>query len=133
MFSGRPRGAAARIEVVTHYSRVAAIVIDVPDQQHAGELGSWRAASGQALTRVEQYPEYHGARLHGQTRGRLVRGLGAGEPRVHIDIHTDAREAGVARLERLGAERVRRVNKWWVMRDPAGLMFCVVTDPPGTL
>jgi glyoxalase superfamily protein len=118
---------------VTHYSRVAAIVIDVPDEQHAGELGFWRAASGAALTRYEQYPEYHGARLHGQSLGLLVQRLGDGEPRVHIDIHTDDLEAEVARLERLGAERVRRVNKWWVMRDPAGLMFCVVTDPPGSL
>ena len=37
------------------------------------------------------------------------------------------------RLERLGAERVQSVHSWQVMRDPAGLLFCVVPDPPGTL
>jgi hypothetical protein len=39
----------------------------------------------------------------------------------------------VARLERLGAERVRKVQSWWVMRDPAGLVFCVLPESPGSL
>ena len=52
---------------------------------------------------------------------------------MHVDIHTDDLEAEVARLEGLGAQRVERVAHWWVMRDPAGLPFCVLPDPPGTL
>jgi len=32
----------------------------------------------------------------------------------------------VQRLERLGAVRVEAVESWWIMRDPAGLLFCVV-------
>jgi hypothetical protein len=39
----------------------------------------------------------------------------------------------VARLERLGAERVQKVQTWWVMRDPAGLLFCVLPASPGSL
>ena len=39
----------------------------------------------------------------------------------------------MARLERLGAERVRMVETWWVMRDPAGLLFCVLPVTPGSL
>jgi hypothetical protein len=31
------------------------------------------------------------------------------------------------------ARRVQRVRSWQVMRDPAGLLFCVLPDPPGTL
>lgn len=119
--------------IVTHYSRVAVIVIDVPADRHAPELGFWRAASGAELVPFEQYPEYHGARLPGQDMGLLVQRMGDGEPRVHIDIHTDDLEAEVARLEQLGAHRIRQVDRWWVMRDPAGLVFCVVPDPPGTL
>ena len=38
-----------------------------------------------------------------------------------------------ARLERLGAERVQQVQTWWVMRDPAGLLFCVLAMSPGSL
>jgi hypothetical protein len=52
---------------------------------------------------------------------------------VHIDIHTDDLAAEVARLEGLGAERVQQVNGWWVLRDPAGLLFCVLPEPAGSL
>jgi hypothetical protein len=44
----------------------------------------------------------------------LVQRLDAGAPRVHLDIHTDDLDAEVSRLERLGAERVRKVQSWWV-------------------
>jgi len=39
----------------------------------------------------------------------------------------------VDRLERLGAERVQNVQGWWVMRDPADLLFCVLPISPGSL
>jgi hypothetical protein len=39
----------------------------------------------------------------------------------------------VARLERLGAQRVQQVQGWQVMRDPAGLLFCVLPIEPGSL
>jgi hypothetical protein len=52
---------------------------------------------------------------------------------VHIDIHTDDPAAEVARLEDLGAERVLQVHSWWVLRDPAGLLFCVIPEPAGSL
>ena len=53
--------------------------------------------------------------------------------RLHLDIHTDDLDAEVARLERLGAERVQKVQTWQVMRDPAGLLFCVLPMRPGSL
>jgi hypothetical protein len=52
---------------------------------------------------------------------------------VHLDIHTDNLTAEVARLEALGAERVQQVHSWQVMRDPAGLLFCVIPEPAGSL
>lgn len=52
---------------------------------------------------------------------------------MHVDIHTDDLVAEVARLEGLGAESVRRVHSWWVLRDPAGLLFCVLPEPVGSL
>ena len=79
------------------------------------------------------YPEYHGAILTGQDFGLLVQRLGDGEARVHLDIHTDDLEAEVDRLEGLGAQRVAKAGHWWVMRDPAGLVFCVIPEPPGSL
>jgi len=118
---------------VTHYSRIYKIVIDVPPADHDRELGFWRGASGRPLDPGTRYPEYHGSELHSPELALLVQRLGEGPARVHVDIHTDDLEAEVARLEGLGAQRVERMNHWWVMRDPAGLPFCVLPDPPGTL
>lgn len=113
---------------MTHYSRLSKLVIDVPEESHAAELTFWQGAMGQDLVQFEQHPEYHGASLHGHDLGLLVQRLGDGRPRVHVDIHTDDMEAEIARLEALGARREFRSYSWWVMSDPAGLLFCVIPD-----
>jgi Glyoxalase-like domain len=118
---------------MAHHSRLSKIVIDVPPAEHDRELEFWSAAVGQELAQGVKYPEYHGAALHGQELGLLVQRLGDGPGRVHLDIHTDDLAAEVARLEELGAERVQLVHAWWIMRDPAGMLFCVVPEPPGSL
>jgi hypothetical protein len=117
---------------VAHFSRLFKVVIDVPASDHDRELLFWQGATGQPLRRFD-YPEYHGAALPGQDFWLLMQRLGEGAARVHLDIHTDDLAAEVGRLERLGAERVQRVHSWWIMRDPAGLLFCVIPDPFGTL
>jgi hypothetical protein len=55
----------------------------------------------------------------------------SGKNRLHIDVHSEpgGLEDLVARLEGLGATRVREFNKgpagvWWVMQDPEGNEFC---------
>jgi Glyoxalase-like domain len=118
---------------MTHYSRLSKIVIDVPPAEHDRELAFWCAAIGQQLKQGERYPEYHGAALRGQELGLLIQRLGRGPARVHLDIHTDDVAAEIARLEGLGAERVQLVDSWWILRDPAGLLFCVVPEPAGSL
>ncbi|MET7882083.1 VOC family protein [Streptomyces avermitilis] len=52
--------------------------------------------------------------------------------RLHLDVHAEpgGRDALVARLESLGADRLREVDQgpaghWWIMRDPEGNEFCV--------
>jgi hypothetical protein len=117
---------------VTHFSTLAVIVIDVPADGHEQEVAFWQAATGQPLQRIEKFPEYHGAPLHGPNLGFLVQRLNDGPARVHLDIHTDDLEAEVARLEQAGAVRVQQVNEWWIMQDPAGLPFCVIPEEPGT-
>ncbi|MFR9675180.1 VOC family protein [Streptomyces sp. TR06-5] len=54
-----------------------------------------------------------------------------GKNRLHLDIHSgpEGLDALVARLETLGAARVREVDKgpaghWWIMQDPEGNEFC---------
>lgn len=48
------------------------------------------------------------------------------ESRVHLDIETDDISAEVARLEKLGAQVVDRLERWVVMQAPTGQRFCVV-------
>ena len=60
--------------------------------------------------------------------GLLTQQIGDGPARVHIDIPTTDRAAEVARLRKLGASVVDDGEHWTVMRDPAGLVFCVVPD-----
>src|SRR5438105_14401437 len=40
------------------------------------------------------------------------------ESRVHLDIETDDISAEVVRLEKLGAQVVRRLDRWVVMQAP---------------
>ena len=94
---------------MSHRSMVTTIVIDVTVEQHSDEVAFWSGATGKDLVRLS-YPEFHGARLT-STLVMLVQELGEGAPRVHGDNLTD----------------------WAVMRDPAGLPFCVVKAPPGEL
>lgn len=118
---------------MAHYSRLYKAVVDVPADDHDLVLAFWQQATGQPLAENDRYPEYHGANLPGQGFALLIQRLGDGSARVHLDVHTDDLEAEVARLEGLGAERIAHVNSWWVMRDPAGLPFCVIPQPPGSL
>lgn len=48
------------------------------------------------------------------------------ESRAHIDIESDDIPAEVARLEKLGATLVSRLERWVVMMAPTGQRFCVV-------
>jgi predicted enzyme related to lactoylglutathione lyase len=48
------------------------------------------------------------------------------ESRVHLDIESDDLEAEVARLEKLGAKRIKNYERWWVLEAPTGQRFCVV-------
>ncbi len=118
---------------MTHYSRLDKFVIDVADGAHDQELAFWQGATGRTMTQHEPHPEYHWAPPDSTGLAFLVQRLDDGEPRVHLDIHTTDLEAEVTRLEQLGATRVRHVNDWWVMQDPAGLPFCVIPARSGTL
>ena len=116
---------------MSHRSHLCTIVIDVPADEHAAAAAFWGAATG-----VEQrqltFPEFHGARLH-PSLVLLVQRLGDGGPRMHVDIHTDDVPAEIARLEALGARVLEPHDDWTVMTDPAGLPFCVVNAPEGSL
>jgi hypothetical protein len=106
-----------------HRSRLTAIGIDVPAGVHEQEAAFWSGVLG-ADTERDSDGTYLGVG-HASHVEVFVQKID--EPaRVHLDVETDDVDAEVARLEALGAERVAQVKSWWIMRDPAGLKFCVV-------
>jgi hypothetical protein len=110
-----------------HRSRLTGALFDVPARDFAAETAFWAGALASRSEPVDGEPEY--AQLEGLFSGLaiLVQKIGDGAPaRVHFDIETDDVEAEVQRLENLGATRVKAVDSWWIMRDPARLLFCVV-------
>ena len=108
-----------------HRSRLTAALADVPPDLFAPETTFWSGALGRPAETVESNPEYADLGEVFPGMGFMVQSVGA-SARVHLDIETDDVEAEVQRLESLGATRVEPVKSWWVMRDPAGLLFCVV-------
>jgi hypothetical protein len=118
---------------VAHFSRLYVICIDVPRSDHDATVAFWAGAVGAELPVIGKHPEFSGGLLATTDMAMLVQQLGDGPARMHLDFHTDDLEAEIARLERLGAVRVNRADNWQVMRDPAGLVFCVVLDRPGVL
>jgi hypothetical protein len=113
---------------MAHHSRLDKIVIDVAPEDHDKEVAFWSGVTGRPLAQSSRYPEYHWGDIPGQDVGILVQRLDAGASRVHVDIHATDVEAEVARLEQLGATRIKQVHDWWIMQDPAGLPVCVVPD-----
>lgn len=107
-----------------HRSRLTAIGIDVPADVHEKEAAFWSGALGKDVESDGDGTYLTvGQAAHLEVFAQRI----DGEPaRVHLDVETDDVDAEVARLEVLGAERVEQVKTWWVMRDPAGLKFCVV-------
>ena len=104
------------------------VIIDVPTEGLEATTGFWAGALLAEPRPVESHPEFQslaGAAALGHVG---VQDIGTEAPRLHLDIETDDIEAEVDRLLRLGATLERRHEEWVVLRDPAGLLFCVV--PP---
>ena len=110
---------------MTHRSRLAILLIDLPPESHAAGLRFWSAATGHEAA----VQDGSWASLGPFADGFHVEVQRTGEgtpPRWHVDVETDDIPAEVARLEALGATRHRDMGSFWQMLDPAGLVFCVV-------
>jgi predicted enzyme related to lactoylglutathione lyase len=112
-----------------HYSRLCALLIDcnAPNVDEAADF--WAKALGRAVD-----PTHPGTRdnywmLETPPDEPIVQIQRVShESRVHIDIETDDIPAEVVRLEKLGAEVVKRLARWVVMKAPSGQRFCVVRE-----
>jgi predicted enzyme related to lactoylglutathione lyase len=111
---------------MTHRSRLTAALVDVPRADYARTVEFWSAALDRAGVPEDGDPNYT---LYGEaTPGMefMIQAVGDETPRIHLDIETDDIAAEVARLTALGASVVEPIEGWVVMRDPAGIVFCVV-------
>jgi predicted enzyme related to lactoylglutathione lyase len=110
-----------------HKSRLGTVVIDceTPDLDKAARF--WAAALGRTAETLTDPADanYRGLEGPADEVKVLVQAVEHAS-RVHIDIETNDIEAEVRRLEALGAKRVARVKRWWVMEAPTGQHFCVV-------
>jgi predicted enzyme related to lactoylglutathione lyase len=114
-------------DAVMHRSRLCALLIDCQTADVDEAARFWSQALGRAVD-----PDHPGTRgnyrmLETPPDEPIVQIQRVShESRVHIDIETDDIPAEVARLERLGAKVVDRLERWVVMQAPTGQRFCVV-------
>lgn len=113
-----------------HKSRLCAIGIDCEAADLETAATFWSAALGRPVKETEG--AY--ALLDDRANQPIVFVQKVDHPsRVHLDIESDDVEAEVARLEALGAKRVKQVQTWWVLEAPTGQRFCVVRKQRGPL
>jgi len=115
---------------MTHRIMLTEAVIDVPADAVDATRDFWTAAVGADARPFPGHEEFIQL-VGGATPMRFgLQRLDSGSARVHLDIESDDVEAEVSRLEGLGASVVARPHSWVILRDPAGLEFCVVPANP---
>jgi len=110
-----------------HHSRLSTLMIDCLDETFEDSVAFWSEALGLKPAR-RPVPGQRYVKL-GQTRGPLFVSVQRvdSDPGVHLDIESSSTPAEVERLERAGGRRKYRVKRWWVLEDPSGNPFCVIT------
>ena len=110
-----------------HKSRIGTIVIDCQTNDVDDAARFWSAALGRPARVLTDAGDASYRTLEGPPEevAILVQAVDHAS-RAHIDIETDDIEAEVRRLEALGATRVAKIKRWWVMQSPTGQRFCVV-------
>lgn len=110
-----------------HRSRLAGFIIDTQGDDLPSAAAFWSRALGMPYRWPEGKDEGPYRELDASGRDFHLEVQRVDHPsRVHLDIETDDIEAEVARLEALGARRVQKFPRWWVMEAPTGHRFCVV-------
>jgi hypothetical protein len=108
-----------------HRSRLHVVLIDSPPDSAQAAVAFWAAALGREPEPERGTPFTVLAPL-GSGQVLAHQRLQDGPPRMHLDLETDDTDAEVRRLEALGASRLSDTGGCVQLRDPAGLVFCVV-------
>jgi hypothetical protein len=116
-----------------HRSRMVQVCIDSPAALQDQEVAFWQAllpgrwVSSPAREFAGKWHDDAGSPLQ-----LLFQRLDEpdGPVRAHLDHGTDDLPTEVRRLRNLGADDVGPGRGWHVLRDPAGLAFCVTENSP---
>jgi predicted enzyme related to lactoylglutathione lyase len=112
-----------------HRSQLGGFIIDCKTDDLEAAARFWSAALGLTPTPSASPEDVNYARFAREPNGLDIEVQKVEHAsRVHLDIETDDIEAEAARLEKLGARRVRMIRDWCVMEAPTGQRFCLV--PP---
>lgn len=110
-----------------HHSRLCAVLIDCNASDVDEAARFWAQALGRPVDL--EHPGSRGSyRMLATPPDEPIVQIQrvAHESRVHLDIEADDIPAEVARLEKLGATVVERLERWVVMQAPTGQRFCIV-------
>jgi catechol 2,3-dioxygenase-like lactoylglutathione lyase family enzyme len=108
-----------------HRSRVAVLLVD-HSEAHDAAVAFWAGATGSTAVELPEEPGFSSLGALGDLTFAIQR-TGPGTPaRMHLDIETDDVPAEVARVVGLGATVLEDHGGHAVLRDPGGLVFCVV-------
>lgn len=102
------------------------VVIDVPTGSFAAARDFWAAALLSPTRQLAPHPEFTSLTDPASLPDVGLQDIGTDRARFHLDLETDDVPAEVARLVGLGAVEVSRNAAWVVLRDPAGLLLCVL-------
>jgi hypothetical protein len=115
-------------------SYVDQVCLDIPPSRYDAELTFWAAVTG--WSRRDPRPGSEFGRVTGpadQPLSLLLQRLDEEQDEVtgHLDWAASDHEAELAAHEAVGAEVQGRFEGWTVLRDPAGLPYCVTRRRPG--
>ena len=115
-----------------HRSRIGLVLVDHPEEDWEAALAFWAGVQGVTPTGEDEgMPEYRSLGTIGSVALESQR-TGAGTPpRVHLDIETDDVGAEGEHSSHLGASVLEERSGYTILRDPAGLVFCVVPVQTG--
>lgn len=117
--------------------RVDQVCLDVPQGLLDTEVAFWSALTGWTA-RAGSRPEFTVLdRPDGIPLRLMLQRLGADDPRTSVGAHLDlacgpTRVAVAAAHRAQGARDVAEGHGWTVLRDPAGLAYCLTGRDPGT-
>jgi hypothetical protein len=122
-----------------HHSMVYQVCIDIPGESWDSESAFWVESLGGQLEALRARPEFSWVRPDHRVEQNWALDVllqrveqPSGVVAAHLDLGTNNRVLEDARHIELGAELLVNEEFWTLMRDPAGVRYCVTGRDPST-